>query len=97
MTAAVLESLNAHVAVLDGRGTVVADNPIGSAFELADSLGITVAKDREVNYVEVCRTAAAAGSIEAAAMADGLDAVCGGRSTTPNSSIGPPDTAATVG
>ena len=80
-TTAVLESLSAHVAVLDGGGTVVADNPIGSAFELADSLGVTVAKDRQVNYVEVCRTAAAAGSIQAAAMADGLDAVCAGRSS----------------
>jgi signal transduction histidine kinase len=81
VTSAVLESLNAHVAVLDGRGTVVAVGPIGSTFELADSLGVTVAKDRAVNYVEVCRTAAVAGSIEAAAMADGLDAVCGGRSS----------------
>ena len=81
MTTAVLESLDAHVAVLDGRGTVVAVNPIGSTFELADSLGVTVANDRAVNYLEVCRTAAAAGSIEAAAMADGLDAVCGGRSS----------------
>ena len=62
LTAAVLELLEAHVAVLDGRGTVVTDNPIGSAFEFAGSLGITVAKDREVNYVEVCRTAAAAGT-----------------------------------
>ena len=43
LTSAVLESLDAHVAVLDGRGTVVAVNPIGSAFELADSLGVTVA------------------------------------------------------
>ena len=81
LTSAVLESLGAHIAVLDGRGTVVTDNPIGSAFELADSLGVTVANDRAVNYLEVCRTAAAAGSIEAAAMADGLDAVCTGRSS----------------
>ena len=81
LTSAVLESLDAHVAVLNGRGTVVGVNPIGSAFELADSLGVRVAKNREVNYLDVCRTAAAAGSIEAAAIAGGLDAVCAGRSS----------------
>ena len=83
--------------MLDGRGTAVAVNPISSTFELADSLGVTVANDRAVNYFEVCRTAAAAGSIEAAAMAVGLDAVCRGTSSYAEFDIGPPAAAATAG
>jgi signal transduction histidine kinase len=81
LTTAVLDSINAHVAVLDDTGRVVAVNPAGSAFEFAESLGVSVAQERDVNYIDVCRTAASAGSMEAAAIAAGLGAVCGGTST----------------
>ena len=81
LTTAVLESLSAYVAVLDGRGTVLAVNPRDNALEFAISLNVTVAEDSDVNYIAVCRAAAAAGSMEAAAMAGGLDAVCAGRSS----------------
>jgi signal transduction histidine kinase len=81
LTTAVLDSLNAHLVVLDGQGTVVAVDPAGSTFEFAESLGVSVAQASDVNYIEVCRTAASAGSLEAAAIAAGLGAVCGGTST----------------
>ena len=80
-TTSVLEWLNAHVAVLDGRGTAIAVNPPGSGSELADSLGVVVPADGEVNYLGMCRSAAAAGSMDAAAMAVGLEAVCRGTSS----------------
>ena len=81
LSTSVLELFNAHVVVLDGRGTVIVVNPPGTALKLADSLGVTVTDNRKVNYLEVCRSAAVAGSPEAAAMAVGLEAVCRGTST----------------
>jgi signal transduction histidine kinase len=81
VTTAVLDAINARVAMLDDTGTVVFVSPAGSAFAFAESLGVSVPDERDLNYIEVCRTAAAAGSMDAAAIATGLGAVCGGASS----------------
>lgn len=81
MTTAVLDLLNAHVTVLDHQGAVVAVNRAASAYEFAASLGVSLAQESDANYIEVCRTAASAGSMNAAAIAAGLGAVCEGTSS----------------
>jgi PAS domain S-box-containing protein len=72
----VLDSLSAHIAILDESGTVIAVNKIWREFALANSAngGVGVG----ANYLEACDTASGACSEEAAAVARGIRAVSGG-------------------
>ena len=80
MVQAVEDSVLDHMAVLDRHGTIVAINEAWRQFAEANgalhgerSTGIGV------NYLEVCRRAADAGSAGAAEVVDGIEAVLDGR------------------
>jgi PAS domain S-box-containing protein len=73
-TQAVLDSLAAHIAVLDSRGTIVAVNAAWERFA-ASNAGEPSACGLGVNYLAVCRSAAGPCSTEARLVADGLSRV----------------------
>lgn len=73
----VLESLPDAAAVVDASGTIVAVNRAWRMFCL-DNGGSPEATGAGVNYLEVCRRAAAAGCPEASEVSVGLDAVLTG-------------------
>ncbi len=77
---AALASLSNRIALVDRHGTVIAVNAAWT--ESGGRMGIAspAAIGPGVNYVEVCRRAAAGGSPEATAALAGLEAVCGGAS-----------------
>mgnify|MGYP002780353467 CR=1 FL=1 len=73
-TQAVLDSLAAHIAVLDSRGTIVAVNAAWDRFARSNA-GMPSACGLGVNYLDVCRSAAGPCADEAHAVADGLSRV----------------------
>jgi signal transduction histidine kinase/integral membrane sensor domain MASE1 len=77
---AALASMHAHVAVLDGRGTVVEVNE--SWRRIAESPGASTCHRAGVgdNYVDVCRAAAERGDAAAARTVDGVVGVLSGGS-----------------
>jgi len=76
-TAALLDAMPDATAILDGVGTIVAVNRAWRMFTL-DNGGTTDATGVGVNYLDVCRRAAAAGCQDAVAASAGLVAVLGG-------------------
>ncbi len=75
---ATLDSLSAHIALVDASGKIVLTNEAWRRFARANGT-----PPREVsegaNYLDVCDSAGRAGSEEAAAFADGLRSVLDGR------------------
>lgn len=78
-THAAFEALAAHVAVLDARGTIVAVNAAWERFGRAHEAPPVTRAGIGLNYLDVCRRAAAAGSAEAQDVLSGLQAVFEGR------------------
>jgi signal transduction histidine kinase len=75
---AAIDSLSAHVAILDEAGTIVATNRPWRRF--AEANGASPAEVSEnVNYLTVCDAAAARNCADAAAFARGMRAVLSGR------------------
>ena len=76
-----LDSLSAHIAILDETGLILATNRAWQAFSAANS---PVAADTGTgaNYLEVCDSATGEGSEEAAAFARGIRGVIAGRRTS---------------
>src|SRR5215212_2142437 len=75
---ATLDSLAAHIALVDASGEIFLTNEAWRSF--ARSNGTPPHEVSEgANYLEVCDSAGRAGSEEAAAFADGLRAVLDGR------------------
>ncbi|WP_166173839.1 PAS domain-containing sensor histidine kinase [Rubrobacter tropicus] len=73
-----IDSLSAHVAILDGTGTIVATNRPWRRF--AEANGAVPAEVSEgVNYLEVCDAAAGRNCADAAAFARGMRSVLSGR------------------
>ncbi len=73
-----LDSLSAHIAILDASGEIVAVNEVWRAF--AEANGADHQRVSEgANYLEVCESAKARGSEDAAAFAEGIRAVLSGR------------------
>jgi signal transduction histidine kinase len=74
----VLDGLSAHVAVLDGAGTIVAANNAWKAF--AGANGVDPGRVSEgADYLEACDSASGPNAEEAAAFAAGIREVLGGR------------------
>lgn len=71
----VLQALPAHIAVLDGAGVVVAVNRAWTAFALHNQAGDNPSVAAGVNYLDVCRKAAAAHDRDAAQALAGIEAV----------------------
>lgn len=75
---AAIDSLSAHVAILDASGTIVATNSPWRRF--AEANGAAPAEVSEnVNYLRVCDAAAGRNCADAAAFARGMRAVLSGR------------------
>ena len=77
---AILSSLDTHVAVLDRHGKIISVNSVWNDFARQNG---EIHKDRVgagINYLEVCRKAAAAGDQLAQSALDGIKAVCDGSS-----------------
>lgn len=73
---AVADALDAHVAVVAADGRIVAVNDAWRRF--AASNGDPLGGEPGLNYLDVCRSSATAGIVEAAAALDGLYAVLRG-------------------
>jgi hypothetical protein len=78
LTSAVLDSLTAHVAVLDQAGTILVVNRSWNDFAVANGAHKDVVC-MGVNYLGVCDRAVGAGVEEAAAFASGVRDVLDGR------------------
>jgi diguanylate cyclase (GGDEF)-like protein len=75
---ATLDSLSAHIALVDASGRIFLTNEAWGSF--ARSNGTSPSEVSEgINYLEVCEAAAGAGAEEARAFAEGLRSVLGGR------------------
>jgi diguanylate cyclase (GGDEF)-like protein len=74
---AVLNALPARTAILDADGTILTTNAAWAAGTAVQ--GRPFAARGGDDYVQACRTAAAAGNRDARAVADGLEAVLAGR------------------
>jgi two-component sensor histidine kinase len=72
-------ALAAHIAVLDGRGTIVAVNAAWKQFGCTNHAPPFVQTGLGLNYLEVCQRAVADGSTEAQEALIGLQAVLQGR------------------
>ncbi|MCW3040471.1 MAG: hypothetical protein JWM31_2376, partial [Solirubrobacterales bacterium] len=72
-----LDSLTRHVAILDGRGVIVAVNEAWTSFASANSGNASTGLG--ANYLSVCRAAMAAGVAEAADVVQGLHELLDGR------------------
>ncbi|HLF26290.1 MAG TPA: PAS domain S-box protein [Anaerolineae bacterium] len=75
---AVLNSLAAHIAVLDNLGNIVSVNEAWERFARENSDPEQARPGRGVNYVDVVRKAVAVGDAEAAAALAGIQAVLSG-------------------
>ena len=81
LSEAIAASVASRIAVVDRGGVIVAVNAAWTDFAtrhgaIPESLGIGM------NYLDVCRRAAAVGNAEAHAVIEGLEAVCSGSSET---------------
>jgi signal transduction histidine kinase len=77
-TRAVLNSLSAHVCVLDKEGVIVTTNDAWKEFGCLNlSRGVPII-DVGQNYLDVCRRASTAGDSTAQAILGGIEAVLGG-------------------
>jgi PAS domain S-box-containing protein len=75
-----LDSLSAHIAILDETGEIIAVNGMWRAF--AEANGSDPARVSEgANYLSVCESATGLNAGEAAAFAEGIRAVLSGRRT----------------
>jgi PAS domain S-box-containing protein len=72
-----LDSLSAHIAILDESGTIIAVNK--SWQEFAGSNGASTGYAEGTNYLEVCDSAKGANSREAAPFAEGIRSVLSGQ------------------
>jgi PAS domain S-box-containing protein len=75
---AILDSLPAHVAVLDRAGKIIAVNRAWMAFGRDNGVASDATISAGVNYLEVCRKAAAEGSEGASDAVALIEAVCAG-------------------
>ena len=81
LSEAIAASVASRIAVVDRSGVIVTVNAVWTDFAtrhgaMPESLGIGI------NYLDVCRSAAAVGNAEAQAVIEGLEAVCRGSSET---------------
>jgi PAS domain S-box-containing protein len=77
LVGAVLDSLPARVAIIDGSGTIVAVNSTWREFAAADSFAVGATEG--TNYLQVCQEAAGKGMRDAARFAEGIRSVLAGR------------------
>ena len=77
---AILGSLTGHIAVLDCEGTIITVNAAWTEFGRHEGVTTAASIGPGVNYLDVCRRAAASGSYEAAVALHGIEAVCNGTS-----------------
>ncbi len=73
-----LDSLSAHIAILDASGEIVAVNEVWRAFAEANG-GDPKRVSEGANYLQACESAKARGSEDAAAFAEGIRDVLSGR------------------
>jgi signal transduction histidine kinase len=73
-----LDSLSAHIAILDGSGEIIAVNDAWRAFAEANGDDPEKVSDG-ANYLRVCESATGPNSEEAAAFAEGIKSVLSGR------------------
>ncbi|CAA9392721.1 MAG: hypothetical protein AVDCRST_MAG22-710 [uncultured Rubrobacteraceae bacterium] len=73
-----LDSLSAHIAILDGSGEIVAVNAVWRAFARKNG-GDPERVSEGANYLRVCDSATTRNSEDAAAFAEGIRAVLSGR------------------
>ena len=76
----VLDSLGAHMAVLDGRGRVVMVNDAWRRFASESGMQDPSVCHEGVDYLAACRCAAGAGDTDAAAALEGIERVMRGES-----------------
>ena len=72
---AVLDSMAAHVAVIDASGQIIAVNEAWRRFARSNHAGQSDRVDPGANYLEICRIAMAAGSEEARTAFSGIENV----------------------
>jgi PAS domain S-box-containing protein len=75
LSQAVMNSLTAHIAVLDRQGNIVAVNEPWNRFAQENGSPLFEKTDERVNYLEICRRAVAAGEPGAADILAGIQAV----------------------
>jgi PAS domain S-box-containing protein len=75
----ILDSLAAHIAVLDSEGTIVATNKAWREFAVANGLGTHKASEGQ-NYLDACDAAAGVDAAEATPVAQGIRSVIRGDS-----------------
>jgi len=78
-TRAILDSLSAHVCVLDKNGVIVKTNDAWKKFARCNSDRTATGVDVGQNYLDVCRRAIAGGESAAQVIVDGVATVLGGR------------------
>jgi PAS domain S-box-containing protein len=78
---AILASLSAHIAVLDGNGTIIAVNPAWEKFTGASSASPEAQLGVGANYLAVCRAATGADAEIAPKVARGLEKILAGIDT----------------
>jgi signal transduction histidine kinase len=76
----ILSSIAAQIAVLDRSGVIIAVNDAWTAFGRVNGVGDEASISPGVNYLDVCRRAAAEGFPGAGDALSGVEAVCDGRS-----------------
>ncbi|MBI5284176.1 MAG: PAS domain S-box protein [Chloroflexi bacterium] len=81
MSRDVINSLIAHIAVIDSAGEIVAVNDAWRRFGAANGAGPRTIDGVGLNYLEVCRHAASDGTGTAAEVLRGLEDVIAGKST----------------
>lgn len=74
---ATLDSLSAHIAIVDGSGKIIAVNRAWREFARANGADGNVSEG--ANYLDVCDAATGEGAGYAAALADGIRATLAGR------------------
>lgn len=74
----ILDSMSAHIAILDGAGRILATNRAWEEFALRNGMPPDAAR-RRIDYLGVCEGARGAGSEEAARVARGIRAVLAGK------------------
>ena len=77
---AIVASLADRIAVVDRDGIILEVNAAWTEFGRRNALGSVNAIGPGVNYLDICRRAAADGSLDAAAALDGIQSVCSGSS-----------------
>ncbi len=77
MADTVLNSVSAHIAILDDQGAIIGTNAAWRRFGQDNGLTCDLG-GRNANYLEACRAGAAAGDATAAAAVEGISAVMAG-------------------